>query len=119
MESYRMVLPEHLNHFGKLMGGKLLHWVDEAAWCAARLDFPSVNFVTVGMDQVAFHHGVDPGSVLRFSATQVKHGTTSVNYAVTVERADHPGSEAVFTTTVSLVCVNAQGEKRALPDGLA
>ena len=35
MESYKVVRPEHLNHFGHLFGGCLLKWVDEIAWIAA------------------------------------------------------------------------------------
>jgi competence protein ComEC len=35
MESYTVVRPEHLNHYGHLFGGCLLKWVDEIAWIAA------------------------------------------------------------------------------------
>ena len=30
METHRLVLPEDLNQFGFLFGGRLLSWVDEA-----------------------------------------------------------------------------------------
>ena len=40
MENRRLVLPEHLNHFGFLFGGQLLRWVDGTAWIAASLDYP-------------------------------------------------------------------------------
>jgi len=116
MESYRMVLPQHLNHFGKLMGGHLLHWVDEVAWCAARMEFPGSDFVTAGMDGVAFHRGVDPGAVLRFAVHRQARGTTSVTYAVAVDRVDLVEPEQIFTTTLSLVCVDAAGAKRPLPE---
>lgn len=115
VDSYRMVLPAHLNHFGKLMGGWMLHWVDEVAWCAARLDFPGCDFVTVGMDAVAFHHAVPAGAVLRLSAERSRRGEHSVGYAIAVTMHDGPTDEAVFTTTVSLVRVDPDGAKRPLP----
>ena len=40
MQTYKLVLPEHLNHGGFLFGGNLLKWVDEAGYMAARLDLP-------------------------------------------------------------------------------
>jgi len=38
MESYKLVLPEHLNHYGYLFGGNMLKWVDEISWIAASRD---------------------------------------------------------------------------------
>ena len=55
MENHKLVLPEHLNHFGFLFGGHMLAWVDEVAWIAASLDYPGYHFVTVGMDEVSFN----------------------------------------------------------------
>ena len=48
METYRLVLPEDLNQFGYLFGGRLLSWIDEACWIAASLDHPECRFVTIG-----------------------------------------------------------------------
>ena len=52
MENYKLVLPEHLNHFGDLFGGNLLKWVDESAWIAATREHPGCRFVTIAMDEV-------------------------------------------------------------------
>ena len=70
MESYKVVRPEHLNHFGYLFGGFLLKWVDEIAWIAASRDHPGCSFVTVTMDRVEFRRGVRQGAVLRFDASE-------------------------------------------------
>ena len=53
MENHRLVLPEHLNHYGFLFGGHLLKWVDEFAYIAATIEYPGYNFVTIGMDFLA------------------------------------------------------------------
>ena len=54
MRNHKLVLPEHLNHYGYLFGGYLLHWVDEYGYIAANLDFPGHRFVTIALDNVAF-----------------------------------------------------------------
>ncbi len=74
MESYTVVRPEHLNHYGHLFGGCLLKWVDEIAWIAASRDNPGCRFVTIGMDRVEFHRGVHQGAVLRFDAKESCRG---------------------------------------------
>ena len=45
MENHRLVLPEHLNHYGFLFGGHLLKWVDEFAYIAATIEYPNFTFV--------------------------------------------------------------------------
>jgi acyl-CoA hydrolase len=75
MESYKLVLPEHLNHYGYLYGGNLLKWVDEIGWIAASRDYPGYNFVTVAMDRVEFRKSVREGTILRFEALKTDVGT--------------------------------------------
>ena len=117
MESHRLVLPEHLNHFGYLFGGYLLKWVDEFAWVAATLDWPGCNFVTVGMDEVKFKKSVRKGTILKFIVEKSKQGVTSLQYKVTVIREDtgQGGDDTIFTTHVTLVHVDKQGKKKAVP----
>jgi acyl-CoA hydrolase len=110
METHRLVLPEDLNHFGFLFGGRLLAWIDEASWIAASLDHPRCRFITIGMDKVEFHHSVREGTILKIRCTPERTGTTSVTYAVEVtdERA---GARQVFSTRVSFVNVDEAGNK--------
>jgi len=58
MINHKLVLPEHLNHYGYLFGGYLLHWVDEYAYITANLDFPGHRFVTIGLDKVVFRKNI-------------------------------------------------------------
>ncbi|MFT5469515.1 MAG: acyl-CoA hydrolase [Verrucomicrobiales bacterium] len=115
MENHKLVLPEHMNHFGFLFGGYLLTWIDEVAWIAASLEFPGHNFVTIGLDKVEFRESVNKGTILKFKAEQIRKGTTSVTYEVNVTRAriDSGGLDPVFTTRVTLVCVDGDGKKIA------
>jgi acyl-CoA hydrolase len=116
MDNHKLVLPEHLNHYGYLFGGYLLQWVDECAWIAATLDYPGQNFVTVAMDRVEFRKSVRGGAILRLHMDKTHQGTTSVQYEVRVFHRSTQGSaeDLIFSTHVTLVCIDDQGRKRPL-----
>lgn len=118
MENYKLVLPEHLNHYGYLFGGHLLKWVDEFAWIAASLDFPGAKFVTIAMDKVEFRKSVKLGAVMRFEVQQTRVGKTSVQYEARVysDVIDTGEEELVFTTHVTFVRVDEKGEKLAVTE---
>ena len=117
MESYKLVLPEHLNHYGYLFGGNLLKWIDEYAWIAASLEYPGCKFVTIGMDGLEFRKSVRNGAILRFDVQRTLVGNTSVQYTATVYADDIEtgGEEVVFATRISFVRVDADGRKTPLP----
>ena len=118
MQNYQLVLTEHLNHYGYLFGGALLKWVDESAYICARLDHPGRRFVTVGMDKVSYKKRVELGSILLFKVDKEKTGRTSVTYRVTVSVAsplskDNPD---IFSTMVTFVCIDEEGNKCPVKD---
>jgi len=114
MTTHRLVLPEDLNQFGFLFGGRLLRWVDEASWIAASLDYPNCQFVTIGMEAVSFRHSVKEGTILEIESKRSREGQTSVTYEVQVRRGREVDGEVIFSTQVSFVNVNDAGEKRLL-----
>ena len=111
--SYKLVMPEHMNHYGFLFGGNMLKWVDETAWTAVSLDYPGFRFVTIGMARVEFRKGVTGGSILRFEVNRQRVGKTSVTYCADVFRRElHESTdEAIFHTDVTFVRVNESGTK--------
>jgi acyl-CoA hydrolase len=69
------------------------------------------------MDRVSFKERVVSGSILRFNILPAHRGTSSVSYAVNVY-ADAPGAteeKAVFSTKVTFVRIDAEGNKSPLP----
>ena len=111
--TYSIVRPEHLNHHGFLFGGQLLLWVDEFAWLAAAKENPGCRLVTRAMDKVEFSQRAGLGSILRFDVIQTQRGRTSLHYTVDVW-SDEPGAVAevrIFSTTVTFVNVDAEGNK--------
>ena len=116
MENHKLVLPSNLNHYGYLFGGDLLKWVDEYAWIAATLDYPDCNFVTMGMDKVAFKKGVTGGTILTFIVEQTGEGKSSVQYLVHVYRGNSGlKNDLIFSTTVTFVRIDQDGRKELLP----
>jgi len=114
MENHKLVLPEHLNHYGYLFGGYLLLWVDECSWIAASLEYPNCNFVTIGMDEVEFKKSVRQGTILKFRVERVKVGSTSVTYSVKVFGDDDSPEGLIFSTDVTFVRVDKEGNKQPL-----
>ncbi len=117
MENYKLVLPEHLNHYGYLYGGNLLKWADEISWISASLDYPGCKFVTIAMDKVEFLKSVKGGSILRFDVQKSRIGKTSVQYTVKVfsDDIETGKEEIVFSTHVTFVCLDDKGNKTHLP----
>jgi len=112
VENHKLVLPEHLNHYGFLFGGHLLKWVDEYAFIAATMEYPGCNFVTIGMDRVEFRKSVRQGTILKFIVEKTSTGTTSVQYLVHVYRSNNlEDNNFIFSTRVTLVRVDQQGNK--------
>ena len=117
MENHKLVLPEHLNQFEYLFGGNLLKWVDEFAWMAASLDYQGCYFVTIGLDKVEFRKSVKGGTILKFNAEKTKTRNTSVQYYVSVYRGNSRNNDnnLIFSTNVTFVRINKEGEKIPLP----
>lgn len=114
MKAHRLVMPGDLNQYGFLFGGKMLSWVDEACWIAASLDRPDCKFVTVAMDKVEFLHGVDEGVILEIDCQRERVGNTSVTYAVNVSQGKGKKEDVIFSTRVTFVNVDADGNKQAI-----
>ena len=118
METFKIVRPEHLNHYGYLFGGFMLQWVDEISWIAASRGYPECSFVTVAMDKVEFRRSVRLGALLRFVARQSQRGTTSVQYEISVfaDDLETGKEEQVFSTHVTFVCLDDKGSKIPVPE---
>ncbi len=116
MQNHKLVLPEHLNHYGYLFGGWLLHWVDEYGYITANLEFPGRRFVTIGLDNVVFRRSIRLGSVLRFDTKRTRLGNTSVTYNARVfsDSIESGHEELVFETNITFVNIDGEGNKQAI-----
>ena len=116
MDHYKLVLPEHINHYGYLFGGNLLNWIDEIAYITATVDFPGRRFVTVAMDNVEFRYRIEKGEVLLFRAERERLGKTSVTYSISVFGLvkDRDPERVLFSTTMTFVNVDADDQKQPI-----
>lgn len=116
MDHFKLIRPEHLNHYGYLFGGYLLQWVDEAAYITAIMDLPGNNFVTLALDRVEFRKSMREGTIFKFAITRAKVGRTSVTYNVQVfDKSDDPVSaDSLFSTNITFVSVDEQGAKKPI-----
>lgn len=116
MDHHKLVLPEHINHYGFLFGGWLLQWIDEFGYITATVEFPGQRFVTIAMDNVQFRRRIVVGEVLRFVVQREYLGTTSVRYKVRAHglvKAQNP-DEVMFETAITFVCVDEDGHKHPI-----
>jgi acyl-CoA hydrolase len=113
MDHHKLVLPEHINHYGFLFGGYLLQWIDEFAYITATVEFPGLKFVTVAMKDVQFKRRIGTGEVLRFAVDRVGTGRTSVQYRVRAHGlvVNPDPDEVLCETTMTFVNVDAAGSK--------
>lgn len=117
MDHHKLVLPEHINHYGFLFGGWLLQWIDEFAYITATVEFPGLKFVTVAMADVQFKRRISSGEVLRFAVERARLGRTSVQYRVRAYGLvvnEDPGT-VLFETTITFVSVDEAGHKVPIP----
>jgi len=116
MINHKLVLPQYLNHYGFLFGGHLLKWVDEYAYIAAAMEYPSCDFVTIGMDKVEFKKSVREGTILMFLVEKTREGKTSVQFSASVfSTTEKAEKDMIFSTKVTCVSIDKEGRKRPLP----
>lgn len=83
VEMTQMVLPNDTNPLGKLLGGRLMHWIDLAAAIAASRHSKRVC-VTASVDDLNFIHPIKQGEVVILRASVNRVFRTSMEVGVKV-----------------------------------
>ncbi len=78
-----LVLPNHTNQLGNLLGGQLMHWIDICAAVSAAKHSQKVC-VTASVDRIDFHHPIKLGNVVTLIASVNRAFKTSMEVGVTV-----------------------------------
>lgn len=110
------VLPEDLNQYGSLFGGRLLAWVDRiASICATR--HARCNAVTVALEAMSFECPVKQGDILILTARLVAVGRSSMRIEVTVQREDPQsgGHRRVCCPALTFVALDRDGQPTTVP----
>ncbi len=116
-EIVHMVRPNHLNGAGRLFGGALMQWLDEAAGTVA-MRHARCNVITASVDNLRFIHGAYNGEIIVIIGKVTYVGRTSMEvrldtYAEHLENGmRHPINRAYFT----MVAMDANDRPTPVPD---
>ena len=111
-----LAAPTDANSSGKVHGGAVMKWIDEAGYaCASGW---SANYcVTVYVGGIRFYKPVLVGQVIEVHAQLIHTGTSSMHIAVDVCSRDPKVSEMTQTThcVIVFVAIDAHGHKLPAP----
>jgi acyl-CoA hydrolase len=100
-----LVLPNHTNQLGNLLGGQLMHWIDI---CAALSSSKHANrvCVTASVDKIGFHYPIKVGDVVTLRASVNRVFNTSMEVGVKVFAENHIKGTSRHTNSAYLTFVS-------------
>jgi acyl-CoA hydrolase len=106
-----LVLPNHTNQLGKLLGGQLMHWIDICAAMTAGRHNQTVC-ITASVDRIDFHHPISLGDPVTLVASINRVFNTSMEIGVKVFSENYKVGKRLHTNSAYLtfVCVNKEGK---------
>lgn len=104
-----LVLPNHTNQLGNLLGGQLMHWIDICAALAAAKHNQTVC-VTASVDKIDFHHPIKIGEAVSLVASVNRVFRTSMEIGVKVYAESFKEGKRVHTNSAYLTFVAVDGE---------
>lgn len=106
--------PSTVNYGGKVHGGTVMKWIDEAGYACAT-SWAKRYCVTVYVGGIRFHRPIMIGDLVEVEATLACTGSTSMNIAVEVRSGDMKGGGLHTTTECVIVFVSVDSHGRPLP----
>jgi acyl-CoA hydrolase len=114
VEMTELVLPNHTNQLGNLLGGQLMHWMDIAAAMAA-LRHSQHICVTAAVDEIGFFEPIHLGDIVILKASVNRVFRTSMEVGVKVF-AQHPLQGTIaHANTAYLTFVSLDTDHRPIP----
>ena len=100
-----LVLPNHTNQLGNLLGGQLMHWIDICAALSAAKHNQRVC-VTASVDRIDFHHPIRLGDAVMLTSTINRVFKTSMEVGVKVYAQNFREGTKVHSNTAYLTFVS-------------
>lgn len=112
-----MVMPNDTNPLGKLMGGRLLQWMDICSAISAQRH-SNRNVVTVAVDSVEFRSAVALGDLVVIEGEVTRTFTTSMEVAMQAWAENLRNGERRLCTTsfYTFVAVDEEGKPVEVPE---
>lgn len=101
--------PSTVNFGGKVHGGTVMKWIDEAGYACAT-QWSKRYCVTVYVGGIRFHRPIRIGDLVEVEARLAYTGRTSMNMTVEVRSGDPRKDEELETTTECLIVFVAVGD---------
>ncbi len=108
--------PADVNYGGKVHGGAVMKWIDQAGYAAA-VGWSGRYCVTVAVGGIRFVAPIRTSDLVTLHTTMVYTGTTSMHFAVDVHARDPMGDESRLCThcIIVFVAVDDAGAPIAVP----
>ena len=104
-----LVLPNHTNQLGNLLGGQLMHWIDICAALSAAKHNQRVC-VTASVDRIDFHHPIRLGDAVTLTSTINRVFKTSMEVGVKVYAQNFRKGTKIHTNTAYLTFVSVDND---------
>lgn len=109
-----LAAPNTVNFGGKVHGGTVMKWIDEAGYACATT-WAKRYCVTVYVGGVRFHRPIMIGDLVEVEATLAYTGQSSMNIEVEVRSGDMKGGRLEKTAECAIVFVSVDSHGRSLP----
>lgn len=106
--------PSTVNYGGKVHGGTVMKWIDEAGYACAT-GWSKRYCVTVYVDGIRFHRPIRIGDLVEVQARLAYTGNTSMNISVEVRCGDLKAGQMEKTTECVIVFVAVDEHGRPMP----
>lgn len=106
-----LVLPQHTNQLGNLLGGQLMHWIDICAALSAS-KHSGIVCVTASVDKIDFKEPVKLGDMVTIIASVNRAFNTSVEVGVKVNAENLTKGNKIHTNSAyfTFVGVDEKGK---------
>ncbi len=104
-----LVLPQHTNQLGNLLGGQLMHWIDICAALASSKHAGKIC-VTASVDTIDFHHPIKLGDVVTIVASVNRVFNSSMEVGVSVCAENFTKGKKRHTNSAYLTFVGLSSE---------
>ena len=106
--------PSTVNFGGKVHGGTVMKWIDEAGYACAT-GWAKRYCVTVYVDGIRFHRPILIGDLVEVQARLAYTGNSSMNISVEVRSGDIKSGAMEKTTECVIVFVSVDAQGKPMP----
>ena len=108
--------PTDVNYGGKVHGGQVMKWIDQAGYAAA-VGWSGRYSVTVAVGGIRFVAPIKTSDLVTVATQLIHTGTSSMHFAVDVQARDLMGGEERLCThcVIVFVAVDEAGKPVAVP----